>query len=113
MFAKSLTPTTGTDLRTYNKNGQLWYIAYAPVPTTDYSLAVVVPEDDIIGPAVFLQNAILAQSNLQIYLLIGILIAAFVIMFAIVVDFLLQPEGSDGVGIYDPNLLDRFVFKVS
>jgi tetratricopeptide (TPR) repeat protein len=76
-----LTGTSG--LSEYQKNGAKWYIAYAPIPTTNYSLAVVVPELDIIGPVVLLQNQILSQSTNQIIMLLIILVIALGIMFAI------------------------------
>ncbi len=76
-----LTGTSG--LSEYHKNGNKWYIAYAPIPTTNYSLAVVVPELDIIGPVVILQNQILSQSTNQIIMLLVVMIIAIIIMFGI------------------------------
>ena len=75
--------TGASGLTEYQKNGAKWYIAYAPIPTTNYSLAVVVPELDIIGPVVALQNQILSQSTNQIIMLLVILVIAIIIMFGI------------------------------
>lgn len=35
---------------TFMKNGQKWYISYAPAPAARYTLAIVVQEDDILAP---------------------------------------------------------------
>ena len=75
--------TGARGLSEYQKNGEKWYIAYAQIPTTNYSLAVVVPELDIIGPVVALQNQILSQSTNQIIMLLVIMVIAIIIMFGI------------------------------
>ena len=75
--------TGASGLSEYQKLGAKWYIAYAPIPTTNYSLAVVVPELDIIGPVVSLQNQILTQSTNQIIMLLVVMVVAIIIMFAI------------------------------
>ena len=73
----------GSGLDSYYKNGMLWHISYAPIPTTNYSLAVVVPETDIIGPVIALQNQIIAQSTQQVLVLSGILVIAIAVMIGI------------------------------
>ena len=44
-------PLSVAGASTYTKRGNLWHIAYAPVPTPRYTLAYVVPDSDIRVPA--------------------------------------------------------------
>ncbi|OLS30637.1 MAG: Methyl-accepting chemotaxis protein McpC [Candidatus Thorarchaeota archaeon AB_25] len=49
-------------LEEFQKNGQLWHMAFANVANTDYVLAIIVPDSDVIGPAVAMLNLVGTQT---------------------------------------------------
>ncbi|MHA1166695.1 MAG: tetratricopeptide repeat protein, partial [Candidatus Hodarchaeales archaeon] len=63
----------------FNKADGKWYISYVPIDTqgtVSYSLALVVPESDIIRPAVTIQNRITSMAIFQV--------AVFLVLFLVV-----------------------------
>ncbi len=64
----------------YTKNGVDWYICYAPVPTTKYSLALVVPESNIIAPAMAIRDTISRATVQQVLIMLVILIVAIILI---------------------------------
>jgi tetratricopeptide (TPR) repeat protein len=49
-------------LEEFQKDGQTWYMAFVNVTNTDYILAVVVPNSDVIGPAIAMLNLVGTQT---------------------------------------------------
>jgi len=49
-------------LEEFQKDGQTWYMAFVNVTNTDYVLAVVVPNSDVIGPAIAMLNLVGTQT---------------------------------------------------
>ncbi|HKZ40466.1 MAG TPA: tetratricopeptide repeat protein [Candidatus Hodarchaeales archaeon] len=72
--------TNGTGL--YSKNGKQWIIFYAPVPSTMYSLAVVVPESEVIQPAIVIRNSAidLVTASVMVFLVILGLVFTFILL---------------------------------
>jgi tetratricopeptide (TPR) repeat protein len=64
----------------YTINGELQYISYNPIETTGYSLALVIPESDILKPVVELREEIIKRSTNSILISIGLLVLAFVLI---------------------------------
>ncbi|MHA1962958.1 MAG: tetratricopeptide repeat protein [Candidatus Thorarchaeota archaeon] len=46
----------------FQKNGQLWHMAFVNVSNTDYVLAIVVPDSDVIAPAIAMLNLVGTQT---------------------------------------------------
>ncbi|NHK30649.1 MAG: tetratricopeptide repeat protein [Asgard group archaeon] len=72
--------TGGEDFTSYTKNGETWYISYNPIETTGYSLALIVPESDILAPVLELRAEIVKRSTNSILISVGLLILAFVLI---------------------------------
>lgn len=66
------------DTETYTKDGVKWYISYAPIPTTNYSLALVVPESNIVAPAEAIRALITATTVRQLMVMLAILLVAVI-----------------------------------
>jgi len=49
-------------LEEFQKNGQLWHMAFVDVANTDYVLAIIVPDSDVIGPATAMLNLVGTQT---------------------------------------------------
>ncbi|MHA1629628.1 MAG: tetratricopeptide repeat protein [Candidatus Heimdallarchaeota archaeon] len=75
-----------TGQESFTKNGAKWYISYSPVSTTKYSLALVVPEDDILEPVYQLRDDILRRSLNNVLVSIGLLVLAFIFIVVISVN---------------------------
>jgi HAMP domain-containing protein len=60
----------------FTKNGKVHYIAYAPVLASNYSMAVIVPEDEVIGIVDTLTDDINAATFATIALNFGIIVLA-------------------------------------
>jgi len=75
-----------TAQESFTKNGQKWYISYSPVSTTHYSLALIVPENDILEPVYQLREDILRRSVNNILLSVGLLVLAFIMIVFISVN---------------------------
>ncbi len=53
-FRNLLTSTVlieSSGLEEFEKDGEVWYLAYVSVTNTDYVLAIIVPNSDVVGPA--------------------------------------------------------------
>ncbi|MFW9982353.1 MAG: cache domain-containing protein [Candidatus Thorarchaeota archaeon] len=64
-FTNLLTSTVLTEesgLEEFQKDGQLWHMAFVNVSNTDYVLAIVVPNSDVIGPATAMLNLVATQT---------------------------------------------------
>ncbi len=72
--------TGQSELQTFTKSGDLWYISYSPISTTGYSLALIVPEMDILAPINQLRDDILARSRNNILISVGLLLLALVLI---------------------------------
>jgi tetratricopeptide (TPR) repeat protein len=67
----------------FQKGGNKWYISYYPINTLgshNYSLALVVPEADIIAPAVIIQNKITTLAFFQAVLFLLLLLVVIVVI---------------------------------
>ncbi|MFW9997760.1 MAG: tetratricopeptide repeat protein [Candidatus Odinarchaeota archaeon] len=79
------------------KNGEKWYISYYPINTLgthNYSLALVVPEADIIAPAVAIQNRITSLAFFQallFLLLLAVVIVVIVFVGAVISRKIVEP----------------------
>ena len=62
-------------LEEFQKDGQTWHMAFVNVTNTDYVLAVVVPDDDVVAPAVAMLNLVGAQT-LILTIALGAVLAA-------------------------------------
>jgi len=49
------------------KEGKKWYVSYSAVPSAGFSLAVVVPEADILAPSMMIKTQILNALDKQLY----------------------------------------------
>ncbi len=49
-------------LEEFQKDGQTWHMAFVNVTNTDYVLAIVVPNSDVIGPAIAMLNLVGTQT---------------------------------------------------
>ncbi|MHA3964228.1 MAG: cache domain-containing protein [Candidatus Thorarchaeota archaeon SMTZ1-45] len=49
-------------LEEFQKDGQRWHMAFVNVTNTDYVLAIVVPNSDVIGPAIAMLNLVGTQT---------------------------------------------------
>ncbi len=65
---------------TFSKGGETWYANFQTVDTTGYKFVVVVPENEIIGPALSIQDRIQQMVTRQVLILILILGIAVVII---------------------------------
>ncbi len=64
----------------YQKDGEQWYYNYRTIPSTGYKFAVIVPEEEIIGPALSIQDRIQSLIGNQILILIIVLGISVVII---------------------------------
>ncbi|MFW9923577.1 MAG: tetratricopeptide repeat protein, partial [Candidatus Thorarchaeota archaeon] len=64
----------------FTKAGDKWYISYSPITTTGYSLALVVPESDIIAPVLELREEIVRRSTNNILISVGLLVLALALI---------------------------------
>ena len=65
----------------FQKNGENWYIAYHNVSAPQYSLALVIPEEDIREPFRDARNQIDAAIGAQVGIIVAVLVVLLVIMF--------------------------------
>ncbi|MHA2253238.1 MAG: tetratricopeptide repeat protein [Candidatus Kariarchaeaceae archaeon] len=67
----------------FKKNRDLWYISYAPIPSTQFALALVVPESDILAPANKIKDDILDAlfSQLVVFFIILLIISGVIFYF--------------------------------
>ncbi|MFW9892324.1 MAG: cache domain-containing protein, partial [Candidatus Thorarchaeota archaeon] len=59
----------------FQKNGELWHMAFVNVSNTDYVLAVIVPDSDVVEPAVAMLNLVATQTIILTIALGGVLAA--------------------------------------
>ncbi|MHA2045104.1 MAG: tetratricopeptide repeat protein [Candidatus Thorarchaeota archaeon] len=60
-------------LEEFQKEGQTWHMAYVNVSNTDYVLAIVVPDSDVIGPATAMLGVVATQTIILTIALGGVL----------------------------------------
>ncbi len=65
--------TSPSGIVEYYKNGEKWYLAYTKSSLTGFVLAIVVPANEVVAPAVNILNRVQSNSNTMIFLLIGVL----------------------------------------
>eukprot|EP00753_Platysulcus_tardus_P002770 PLAT11884.1.p1 GENE.PLAT11884.1~~PLAT11884.1.p1 ORF type:complete len:1016 (-),score=591.75 PLAT11884.1:110-3157(-) len=72
----------GSKLTTFSKGGEPWVISYRPVPAAGYSLALVVPEADILKPAQTVRERVAGALTVQLIVFIAIFaaVAALVLL---------------------------------
>jgi tetratricopeptide (TPR) repeat protein len=76
-FNNLLTNTVLTDefgLEEFQKNGKTWHIAFTNVSSTEYVLAIVVPDSDVIGPATDMLGLVTFQTVI-LTVALGVLLA--------------------------------------
>ncbi|MHA1991604.1 MAG: tetratricopeptide repeat protein [Candidatus Hodarchaeales archaeon] len=75
--------TTGLEGRdSFNKNGKNWVISYTPISSGNFSLAVVVPEEDILSTALEIQNQLINSLLTQLgQFLIFIILISSILFF--------------------------------
>ncbi|HUU77040.1 MAG TPA: tetratricopeptide repeat protein [candidate division Zixibacteria bacterium] len=61
-------------------DGDRWFISYNPITATGYSLALVVPEEDILEPVNQLRDDILKRSTNNILISVGLLVLALILI---------------------------------
>lgn len=59
----------------YQKNANIWHLAFAQIKGTNYILAVVVPESDVIAPAMDILSLVATRTLILTAVLGGILVA--------------------------------------
>ena len=67
--------TNEIGLEEFQKNGQTWHMAFVNVTNTDYVLAIVVPDSDVIAPSTAMLNLVATQT-LILTIALGALLAA-------------------------------------
>ena len=72
-----------SDQTNFTKDGEMWFISYNPISATDYSLALVVPEEAILEPVEALRADILRRSTNNILISVGLLILALILIIFI------------------------------
>lgn len=70
----------GSDQESFTKNGEKWYISYDTISASGYSLALVVPEADILAPVILLREEIMGRSTNNILISVGLLVLALVLI---------------------------------
>jgi len=70
----------GQGLANYTVNGKEWHISYNPIEASGYSLALVVPEEDILAPIEALRDDILKRSTNNIMISVGLLVLALALI---------------------------------
>lgn len=68
------------DTTDFTKNGDKWYISYQSIDAAGYSLALIVPEADIVEPIEQLRADILRRSTNNILISVGLLILALILI---------------------------------
>jgi HAMP domain-containing protein len=63
------------------KGGKEWYLAYEPVPISDYSVGVLVPEEDVLAPVRALEQQV--ALNLGVQLIVMLAIVGVILIFAL------------------------------
>ncbi|NWF96771.1 MAG: cache domain-containing protein, partial [Candidatus Thorarchaeota archaeon] len=66
--------SAGSGQSQYYKNGQLWYMTYAVVPSTGFLLAVVVPASEVVAPAAAILATVTNQTFILTLMLVGVLV---------------------------------------
>ncbi|MHA1212448.1 MAG: tetratricopeptide repeat protein, partial [Candidatus Heimdallarchaeota archaeon] len=70
-----------TGIKEFTKDeGEIWHISYNPIESSGYSLAIIIPEEDILAPVNDLRDAILKRSSTNIWISVGMLILAFALI---------------------------------
>ncbi|MFX1485012.1 MAG: cache domain-containing protein, partial [Promethearchaeota archaeon] len=73
LSSKVLTLESGQE--DFQKNGELWHMAFVNVSNTDYVLAVIVPDSDVVAPATAMLNLVATQTIILTIALGGVLAA--------------------------------------
>ena len=67
----------------YQKNAKTWHMAFVQIKGTNYILAVVVPESDVIAPAMDILSLVATRTLILTALLGGILVAVAAVVFVV------------------------------
>ena len=97
IYKRLIDPLTVPSLGTFNKSDNLWHIAYAPVKTTKYTLAFVVPDTDIRLPATQVEKLIASIVETQVGIFIAMVVVSsliFIWMQVEVAHFVVLPVQS-------------------
>ncbi len=70
----------GIDQQSFTKNGEKWYISYDTISASGYSLALVVPEADILAPVIQLREDIMGRSTNNILISVALLVLALILI---------------------------------
>jgi tetratricopeptide (TPR) repeat protein len=70
----------GSGQESFTKNGETWYISYDTIDASGYSLALVVPEADILAPVIELREEIMGRSTNNILISVGLLVLALILI---------------------------------
>lgn len=73
----------GNDQQSFTKNGEKWYISYDTIDASGYSLALMVPEADILAPVIQLRDDIMGRSTNNILISVGLLVLALILIIFI------------------------------
>ncbi|MHA2199758.1 MAG: tetratricopeptide repeat protein [Candidatus Thorarchaeota archaeon] len=65
--------TQDSGLVEFQKNGQLWHMAFTNVSNTDYVLAIIVPDSDVVAPATAMLASVATQTIILTIALGGVL----------------------------------------
>lgn len=69
---------------TFTKGGQEWYISYAPAPSAKYSLAIVVPADEVLAPVNHFRDQMHSRRSEQIGVFVAIIVVTVIVLFVII-----------------------------
>lgn len=69
-----------TGNNSFTKDGEKWYISYNPIESSGYSLALIIPEEDILAPVNELRDSILKRSRNNIWISVGMLVLALALI---------------------------------
>jgi len=62
------------------KNGKVYYLTYAPIEISDYTLGIIVPSEEVLEPVRSLQNSINANLTIQLLIIFTILAVITIIV---------------------------------
>lgn len=84
-FNSILTSIKGmeTGRESFTKDGKTWWISYVPISVSGHSLALVVPESDIVAPANAIQATITQLTFLQVVLFLLVLLVVLGLIVAV------------------------------
>ncbi|MFX0098390.1 MAG: tetratricopeptide repeat protein [Candidatus Hodarchaeota archaeon] len=77
-------PQGNQGFSSYTKDGKLWLIAYYPIPVTNYTMAVVVPEEEVLEPAAGIQDKTITLTINQLVIFLVVTVAALLCILVMV-----------------------------